>query len=115
MLPFELLYRDFRSFEKDNDQIVFAKNKLRNITFSSFKAYNIKEHKFENISKREQKAFSDLLNLENIIIQKADKGNVIVIIDNTCITKISSIPSDESEFVKVKFRKKNKDLDYLTI
>ena len=73
-----------------------------------------KEHKFENISKREQKAFSDLLNLENIIIQKADEGNVTVIIDkNTYITIISSILSDESKFVKVKFRKKNKDLDYL--
>ena len=64
------------------------------------------EHKFENISKREQKAFSDLLNLENIIIQKANKGNVIVITDkNTYITKISSIFSDEAKFVKVKFRK----------
>ena len=84
MLPFELLYRDFRSFEKDNDQIVFAKYKLRVITFSSFKAYNIKEHKFENIAKREQEAFSNL-NLENIIIQKADKGNVIVIIDKSTL------------------------------
>ena len=47
MLPFELLYRDF-------------------------KTYNKKEHKFENISKAEHKAFSELLNLKNIIIQKAD-------------------------------------------
>ena len=71
-----------------------------------------KDHKFENISKKEHKAFLELLDLENIVIQKADKGNVIVIIDkNTYITKMSSILNDDTKFKKVYFKKRNNELD----
>ena len=114
MLPFELLYRDFHTLDKKEEEIVFARNELRQIAFSSFKTYNKKEHKFENISKAEHKAFSELLDLKNTIIQKADKGNIIVIIDkNTYITKMNSILYDDTKFRKVTFKKKNKELDYL--
>ena len=113
MLPFELLYRDFHSFEK-NDELVFAKNELRHIAYSSYKTYNKKDHKFENVSKSEHKALLELLELKNIIIQKADKGNVIVIINKTSyITKINSILSDDSKLIKVDLYKKNGELDYL--
>ena len=114
MLPFELLFRDFHSLDKKEEELVFAKNDLRHIAFSSFKSYNKKEHKFENISKKEHRAFLELLDVENIIIQKADKGNVIVIIDkNTYITKMNSILNDDTKFKKVSFEKRNKELDYL--
>ena len=114
MLPFELLFRDFHSLDKKEEELVFAKNDLRHIAFSSFKSYNKKEHKFENISQKEHKAFLELLDVENIIIQKADKGNVIVIIDkNTYITKMNSILNDDTKFKKVSFEKRNKELDYL--
>ena len=76
--------------------------------------FNKKEHKFENISKQEHKAFLELLDLENIIIQKADKGNVIVVIDkNSYITKMNSILSDDTKFREVNFQKRNLELDYL--
>ena len=68
MLPFELLNRDFHTLDKKEEEIVFRRNELRQIAFSSFKTYNKKEHKFKNISKAEHKAFSELL--KNIIIQK---------------------------------------------
>ena len=114
MLPFELLYRDFHSLDKKEEEMVFARNELRHIAFSSFKQYNIKEHKFENISKSEHKAFLELLDLKNIVIQKADKGNVIVIIDKvTYISKMERILDDKTKFCKVTFKKKNKELDYL--
>ena len=88
MLPFELLYRDFHSLDKKEEELVFAKNELRHIAFSSFKMYNKKDHKLENITEIERKAFLELLELDNIIVQKADKGNVIVIIDKTAyVTK----------------------------
>ena len=57
MLPFELLYRDVKNLDKNEEELVFAKNELRNIAFSSFKMYNKKNHEFENVSKMEQKAF----------------------------------------------------------
>ena len=114
MLPFELLYRDFYSLDKKVEEIAFVKNELRHIAYSSYKMYNKKDHKFENISEHEQKAFLELLELDNIIIQKADKGNVIVIIDKTAyITKMNSILNDDTKFKKVNFNQKNKELDYL--
>ena len=92
----------------------FAKNELRHIAYSSFKTYNSKDHKFENISKREHKAFLELLDLKDLIIQKADKGNVIMIIDrNVYITKMNNILNDDTKFVKILFGKRNKELDYL--
>ena len=101
MLPFELLH-------------LFAKNELRNIAYASFKNYNKKDHKCENISAQEHKAFLELMELENIIIQKADKGNVVVLIDkNTYVTKLNNILSDKTKFVQVEFDKRNKELDYL--
>ena len=115
MLPFELLYRDVHSLDKKGDELVFVRNQLRHIAFSSFKTYNIKNHKFENISDLEHKAFLELLELDNIIIQKGDKGNVIVIVDkSTYINKMNSILNDDTKFKKVSFgRKKNDELDYL--
>ena len=68
---------------------MFAKNELHNINSSSFKSYNKKEHKLENISEEEHRTFLELIELDNINIQRADKGNLIVIIDkNTYINKM---------------------------
>ena len=114
MLPFELLYRDFYSLDKKEEEVVFARNELRQIAFSSFKTYNKKEHKFENLSRSEHKAFLELIDLQNIVIQKADKGNVVVIINkSTYISKMNSILNDGTKFRQVTFKKKNKELDYL--
>ena len=117
MLPFELLYRDIKNVDQKEGERVFAKNELRNIAFSSFKMYNKRDHKFENISQVEQRAFLELIEMDNIIIQKADKGNVIVIVEKTAyVAKMESILSDESKFKKVTFcqkRHKNNELDYL--
>ena len=66
--------------------------------------YNKKDHKFENVSKMEHKAFLELMELDDVIIQKADKGNVIVIIEKTSyFTKMNSILNDETKFRKVYF------------
>ena len=117
MLPFELLYRDIKNLDKKEDELVFAKNELRNIAFSSFKMYNKKNHDFENVSEMEHKAFLELMELDDVIIQKADKGNVIVIIQKTAyFTKMNSILSDETKFRKVSFCQnvyKNNELDYI--
>ena len=59
----------------------------------------------------------ELLDIDDIIIQKADKGNVVVIIDKTAyFTKMNSILNDETKFQKVTFckkRHKNSELDYI--
>ena len=117
MLPFELLYRDVKNLGQNEEERVFAKNELRNIAFSSFKMFNKKDHKFENISESERDAFLELIEMDNIIIQKADKGNVIVIVDKTSyFTKMNSILSDGTKFKKMTFCQnsyKNNELDYI--
>ncbi len=59
----------------------------------------------------------ELLDIDSIIIQKADKGNVICIIDKTAyFTKMNGILSDETKFRKTSFcqkRHKNRELDYV--
>ena len=56
----------------------------------------------------------ELIEIDNIIIQKADKGNVIVIIDKTTyFSKMNSILNDDTKFEKVNFSKRNKELDYI--
>ena len=109
MLPVELLFRDFHILDKNEEELVFAKNELRHVAFSSFKMYNKKDNKLENISKEEHKTFLELLDLRNIIIQKADKGSVIVIIDrNTYVTRMHRILNDDTKFKKVKFEEKKR-------
>ena len=116
MLPFELLYRDIGDSCK-KEELVFAKNELKHIAFSSYKTFNKKSHKFENITQPENQVFLELVDNDNIIIQKADKGNVIVIVDKTSyFTKMNSILCDESKFKKVDFFQKslkNNELDYI--
>ena len=116
MLPFELLYRNIEDTNKI-EELVFAKNELKHIAFSSFKTFNKKSHKFENITQLEHQAFLELLEIDNIIIQKADKGNVIVILDKTSyFAKMNSILDDETKFKKVSFcqkSQKNEELDYI--
>jgi hypothetical protein len=116
MLPFELLYRDIDDIDK-KEEVIFAKNELKHIAFSSFKTFNKKSHEFENITQLEHQAFLELLDIDDIIIQKADKGNVVVIIDKTAyFTKMNSILNDETKFQKVTFckkRHKNSELDYI--
>ena len=53
-------------------------------------------------------------NVDNIILQKADKGNAIVIIDKkTYINKMNNILNDTTKFSKITFDKEKMVLDYL--
>ena len=117
MLPFELLYRDISKTGVSNEDLLFAKSDVRNVAYDSFRFYNKKDHKVDNITKSEHKAFLELKTLvrnDTIIIQKADKGNVIVLLDKiTYLEKMENILSDNTKFLEVKLGKRNKELDYL--
>ena len=79
LLPFELLYRDVINDErKDDDALMHWKSKIKDVGLSSFRLYNKKDHRFENLTEDEYEAFLNLKSNKNIIIQKADKGNSVV-------------------------------------
>ena len=54
--------------------------------------YNKTNHSYENITKAEHDTLLELMLLEDVIIQKADKGNVIILVDKgNYVNKINSI------------------------
>ena len=79
MLPFELLYRDVNSFEVSNLAKEFIKSRLRDSAFSSYKDTGKTFEK--NLPKAESDALKILLKNKDIIVQRADKENTVVILN----------------------------------
>ena len=108
LLPFELLYRDVINNErKDDDALRHLKSKIKDVGLSSFRLYNKKDHRFENLTEDEYEAFLSLKS-NNIIIQKADKGNRAAVVD--ClkyVRKMEELLSDRSKLVKIEFNSKH--------
>ena len=91
--------------DNDNkDELLHLKSKIKDIGLSSFRLYNKKDHWFKKLSKEEYEAFINLKNNKNVIIQKAHKGNIVVIIDRmSYIVKMEELLGDRSKFMKVEF------------
>ena len=67
----------------------FSKLTRRKLVFPSFRNY---KHKYENITENEFNALLEHRNLKNIIIQKSEKGNSVVLINKEIYKgKIKSI------------------------
>ena len=81
LLPFELLYQDVYDSDNKDESFLHVTSKIKNVGLSSYRIYNKKDQRFENLSQEEYDAFINLSNDKNIIIQKSDKGNIVVIID----------------------------------
>ena len=96
--------------DDNKDELLHLKSKIKEIGLLSFRLYNKKDHRFENLAKEEYKAFINLKNNKNIIIQKADfKCNSVVIIDRASyIVKMEKLLSDRSKFMRVEFNSKYK-------
>ena len=78
--------------------------KIQDVGLSAFRMYNKKKHKFDNISENEYAAFLNLIEDRTLIIQKADKGNNIVILNKIdYVEKLEEILIDETKFEKAKF------------
>ena len=107
LLPFELLFRNTCDENQRNESSLHLKSKIKGVGLSSFRLYNKKDHRFENLSEEEYQAFLSLSKNNAIIIQKADKGNTVVLLDKSSyIKKMEELLADK--FVKVEFNKKHK-------
>ena len=98
MLPCELIYRDIKLEEVPSENLNILKNKLLDTATSSYakiKSCRIKS----NLNSDEAKALINLTKQKDIIIQKADKGNAVVILDKESYTeKMNELLSDSSKF-----------------
>ena len=95
MLPF--LYRDVDSLEVSNLEKEFIKSRLRDSAFSSYK--NTGKNFEKNLLKVEFDALKILLKNKDVIVQKADKGNTVVILNRIdYVRKMKNILNDSSKF-----------------
>ena len=89
----------------------FIKSRLKDSAYTSFRSYNYKSE--INLTKKEQVALNNLSNNENIIIQKSDKGNSIVLLDkDKYIEGMYKILNNNVKFEMLKFDH-DKELSYV--
>ena len=88
MTEFELLYRSTLDLSMTTEEKDRFKSKLKDLALSSFKIFS-DNCKFENnLPPEEIKSLKALMRNKDIIIQKADKGNAVVITDKKNILKV---------------------------
>ena len=76
------------------------KAKLKDIALSSYKLFNDNCKYENNLSSEELSSLKTLMRNKNIVIQRADKGNTVVIIDkDKYIQGVKNVISDSSKFI----------------
>ena len=111
LTPYELLFRDIKELSHDDSILERAKVNMKKICLSSFENFKFKDEL--NIDTDELKALKDLSSRKDIIIQKADKGNSVVILNNgDYIKRINEMLSDIDKFKKL-IVKPGKELNLL--
>ena len=76
------------------------KTKTKETALSSFRQYN--KNPQQNLSKEELAVLANLSKNKDIVIQKTDKGNYVVIVDrDTYIKRLENCLSDQREFEKI--------------
>ena len=112
LINFELLFKNSKDAIKDGDVDEF-KSKLRTVAYTSLRFYNRKKKKLENISQDEHVALKELAALENVVIQKADKGNFVLVDKADYVSKMEGLLSDTSKFQPIGFERHNGDLRHI--
>ena len=80
------------------------KSKIKDVSLSSLRFYNKKDQRFENLSEEEHEVFINLQSNKNMITQKADKCNSVVVIARlSYVNKMDKLLSHRSEFFKIDF------------
>ena len=86
MTPFELFYRKIRKLPIESHELEKVKTKIKKEAYSSFDNYNFWNEL--NISKEEFLALEGLSSNKDIILQKVEKSNSVVLFNKADYTKI---------------------------
>ena len=106
LLPFELLFRDIKREGLCNKDMSVIKARLLDTALTSYQNFSRGQEPPENLTSSEFKALKHLLKNKDIVIQKADKGNTVVILDKcSYISAIEEILNDKSKFSKLDIAK----------
>ena len=95
-----MLFREITSLDIGDFNKECIKSRLRDSAYTSFK--QVSRISDKNLSREEVKALNNLVKNKDLVIQKADKGNNIVILNRSdYISKLSKILEDTSKFIRV--------------
>ena len=90
------------------------KARLLDTALSSYESFSRDQNPSENLTASEFKALSHLSKNKTIVIQKADKGNTIVILDKiSYISAIKEILNDHTKFSNLDIPA-GKEINYIT-
>ena len=100
MTPFELFYREIRKLPIEDHELEKLKTEIKKEAYLSFDNYNFWNEL--NINKEEYLALKGLSSNKNIILQKADKGNSVVLVNKAdYIKRMKELLSDVSKFKEI--------------
>ena len=86
-------------FNLPSEKRDFFKNKLKNICFSTLNSHNFDQVN-ANLTRSECKSLKELIQRKDLVFQKADKGNTVVINNRENYLKgMKSLLSDNSKFI----------------
>ena len=112
LAQFELLYRDTLEFNLSSEKCDVLKNKLMDIYFCTLNSYNFVKVN-TNLTESECKSLKELIQDEDLVIEKADKGNTVVITNRENYLKgTKSLLSGNSKFIHLNVDK-SKWLNYI--
>ena len=103
LAEYELLYRSTTDLSMTSEDRERFKAKIKDIALSSYKLLNDNCKYENNLSSEELSSLKTLMRNKNIVIQKADKGNTVVIMDKEkYIQGVKNVISDSSKFIPLK-------------
>ena len=80
-----------------NGDLDFVKTKIKDAALSSFRFYNTNVP--QNLSDEEFTALENLSKNNNLVVQKADKGNSVVLVDrDVYVNYMENILKDQTKF-----------------
>ena len=100
MTPFVLFYRKIRKLPIEDHELEKVKTKIKKEAYSSFDNYNFWSEL--NISKEEYLVLKGLPTNKDIILQKTDEGNSVVLVNKgDYIKRMKVLLSDVSKFKEI--------------
>ena len=103
LTPFELLFRDAAKLPVSDNILERLNVEIKRESFSSYDNYSFLDKL--NISKEEHASLKGLSANKDLIIQKSDKVNSVVLFNrNNYIKRLNEMLSDTSKFKKINIK-----------
>ena len=94
-----MTFRGMRHHAKNKEDLLYIKSKLSNTAVSSFTSFKSKARYEKNLPEEELTALNNLIRDNEIVIQRADKGNTVVLTNKDIyVQRIKDIISDRTKF-----------------